>query len=299
MDYADEVIPYAALRVSGMMRTDEKKMLYHAVRTMVPQGTDIIDAGAFMGSSAAIMAAAVAARPDAHSFLKRVHSYDMFVAHSATYTKYTLETVPINGSFLPHYLENTKTYADYINVYPGNFCQFKWIGRPISFFFCDISKAIGIEAHVWRTFLPAFVPGETLFLQQDFVHCEAHYVQIVLGCLADHFEFMAVADSSLLMRYKKEATVHDANLAVQLYLKGSLIDKTDRIDRLIEKLRPLEHDEATATMLLIKASLCARGGDIDAGRSLLAHVKAIYGELPNKSFHARIRRTGDVINTAV
>jgi hypothetical protein len=91
--------------------------------------------------------------------------------------------------------------------------------------------------------------------------------------------------------------VHDANLAVQLYLKGSLTDKTDRIDRVIEKLRPLDHAEATATMLLIKAGLCARSGDIDAGRALLAQVQATYGDLPDKFFQARIRRTSNVIDT--
>lgn len=291
----DRVVPpYAAQRVAGMMRPGESRLLFQVARDHVPAGSHCVDAGAFLGRSAALIAAGLSERPDRDGFLKSVHSYDLFLNNSDFYDKQLLGTVPEGGSFLKPYLSNTRDYADFINVYPGDFCGYRWCGARIGLFFCDISKTFDLETHVWQEFMPHFIPGETLFIQQDFVHVRAPFTHVVLGQLEEMFDFIAIDTPSLLMRFRQAPSAQVLQRALDVWTGSDADARAASIDRVLARIEPIGHEEATASVRLVKCVvLCGDGRTGDAR----AELEAVRRDHPikDKFYLARERYVEDLL----
>ena len=293
-DLAALTLPYAVLAGGRTMLSDsEVKLLFMLARDYMPADMEIVDAGAFVGGSARALAAGLDARLDKSGFIGRVHSYDLFRTKSDYYNKVLLGTVGEDGSFLPHFVQNTRQWAEYINVYAGDFTDFRWIGRPISLLFVDISKTPQLDRYVWTEFVPHLKVGRSMMIQQDFVHIHAPYVHVALGYYIDHFDILGLVGSSLLMRYRRKidhtALEDGANLATQ----GAFEDKMQALDRLSERLSPLQAYEGSATLELVKCRVALDHDEIDLARRTVAAVRRDFADLTHPHFQARVRYIED------
>lgn len=264
-------------------------MLFYLAQKHALPGQEVVDAGAFTGGSARGLAAGLASRPDRHEFLKRVHSFDRFEVTSPLYKRLLLDTAEIGDSFLPHYLHNVRPWADYVNVYPGDFTKIAWLGHPISILFCDICKTPALDRHMWHEFATAMVPGTSIMVQQDFIHIQAPFVHVALGHFHDHFDFLGIFGSSLVLRYREEITAAAAKRSSQTYKEGSLDEQLQAISNLEERIETFGHSEAMGTLGLVKAALMVRAGQTGLAADQLRDVKDKFANVDNPHYLARVR----------
>lgn len=297
-DINNVILPYELQGVSSMLRLQEMQLMYLLARDWVTTGDQIVDAGAFLGSSAAAMAAGLHARDDSNTCLKSLHSYDLFENSSDFYARFLKGTVEHGGSFLPHYLHNTAPYSKYINVYPGDFSSINWIGKPIGLLFVDIAKTEALDAHIWSEFVPHMRPGHSIMVQQDFVHIRAPFVHIALGALIDHFDVLAIAEPSIVLGYRSAIPEEKLLRARRLQCSATVFEQVEMIDVLIERIAPLKHDEATASLYLLKAAMFADGGQYGHVQALLDDIDQEFGDLNSPYYRARYQSVSMMLASA-
>jgi len=181
----------------GMINDRERALYYHIVKHCLSGAGQIVDAGCFLGASSRIFGEGLRAKGAASDI--RVHSYDLFRNTNTAYDKFLQPPPPRNSDLLEYFIQNISSVAERINIYPGNFLDTKCINSPIELCFVDIAKSPALNAHVYASFSESWIPGYTYYLQQDFVHLEAPWVQYVIGFLADHFVFLYVEAPTLCM----------------------------------------------------------------------------------------------------
>lgn len=281
------ILPYNLHGVGGMLRLQEMQLIYLLARDWVTAGDQIVDAGAFLGSSSAAMAAGLDARKDSTTCLKSLHSYDLFQNSNDFYARFLKGTVEHGGSFLAHYLHNTAPYSKYINVYPGDFSSINWIGKPIGLLFVDIAKTKVLDAHVWSEFAPHMQPGRSIMVQQDFVHIRAPFVHIALGALIDHFDVLAIAEPSIVLGYRSAIPEKELLRARRLQCSATVFEQVAMIEVLIERIAPLKHDEATASLYLLKAAMFADASQYGHVQAVLAEIDHEFGHLQSPGYRGR------------
>lgn len=181
----------------GMINDSERQLYYHIVKHCLSDAGQIVDAGCFLGASSRIFGEGLRAKGAASNI--RIHSYDLFRNTNMAYDKFLQPAPPRNSDLLPDFMQNIRPVADRINIYPQNFLDTKWTGSPIELCFIDIAKSPALNAHIYASFSGSWIPGYTYYLQQDFVHLEAPWVQYVIGFLSDHFVFLRVEAPTLCM----------------------------------------------------------------------------------------------------
>lgn len=294
-DIDSVILPYELQGVSRMLRLHEMQLLYLLARDWVTTGDQIIDGGAFLGSSAAAMAAGLDARSDSAAWLKSLHSYDLFENSSDFYARFLNGTVEHGGSFLPHYLHNTAPYSKYINVYPGDFCKINWIGKPIGLLFVDISKTAALDAHIWSEFVPHMRPGHSIMVQQDFVHIRAPFVHVALGALIDHFDVLAISEPSLVLGYRSPIPAEKLLRARRLQCSATVFEQVEMIDVLIDRIAPLNHVKATASMYLLKALMFAEAGHYGHVQAILDDIDRDFGTINDPYYRARYQSVSTIL----
>ncbi len=293
------VLPLRLHSIGHMMRLKELQLVYQIARDYVQPGRHIIDAGTFLGASAAAISAGLADRPDRELFYRKVHSYDSFINANDFYARFLHGSVELGGSFLAHFLDNIRPYHEYVNVYPGDFLKSRWIDQPIGFFFNDISKSRELDAHIWRHYTPHWLPGETIFVQQDFVHIQAPYVHVALGAVIDNFEPLAIVSPSIALRYATALTPKQIESAIHLArVDAGPSYQAPMIDALIARVTPLGNLEAVASLELIKSSIYHRAGQDDMAAKILHYVGEAFPDIESNYFHARVRHVASQIGIA-
>lgn len=288
-------LPYQLHGIGRMVRAEEMRLLYCLARDAVAKGEAIVDAGAFLGGSTAALAAGLDTRKDSAAFLCGIHAYDLFKNSSDFYNRFLYGTVTQGESFLPHYLHNITSYWHYVNTYPGDFLSYNWIGRPIGLIFCDISKSPALDAHMWREFIPHMLPGRSVLVQQDFVHLHAPFVQITLGTLERHFDFLSLTASSLTLGYREEITGEQCEAALALVREGSAVAKVGALDALAERLAPIGDLESLATLGLLKVMIYHEEGMTRASEMEWERIFDASRSSPDNYFQARLRHVGNQI----
>ncbi|MFO1067314.1 MAG: hypothetical protein U1E14_02195 [Geminicoccaceae bacterium] len=286
----DKVFPH----VRHMARPAELRMLYGLARQRYTGMGAIIDAGCFLGGSTLAMARGLDDRPDRGRFRRRIHAYDKFQNSTPAHRRILGDACPPDGSFFDLFAANVDPLATYINVYNGDFRHMRWPAeRPIELCFVDVAKSPGLNKAIYTRFAPAWVPGETLYIQQDTVHLEAPWIQVAMGELLDSFVIEAVEPPSLVLRYVKPLPADSlARVANDDFTAA------ERVERVMRLHGALEHAEGKATMLLLAARLAHAGGDQATADGLLERCVAEYGDLPDPHFQKRIVRVRGLLHPA-
>jgi hypothetical protein len=74
----------------------------------------------------------------------------------------------------------------------------------IEILFVDVAKTPLLNQHVFQQFFPALIPGESYLVQQDFFFDRLPWIKVLMGYLADHFEWLGQVGPSSVYRYVKQ-----------------------------------------------------------------------------------------------
>ncbi|WP_040308803.1 class I SAM-dependent methyltransferase [Asticcacaulis biprosthecium] len=270
--------------VPSMMNNKELGLLYQLARRHVTGLGQVVDAGSLLGSSS--LALGLGLKNGRVAETVRVHAYDRFVNSGPNYEKLLNPPVERTGSFLPQYIRNIAPVIDRVNIYAGDFAAQRWCGKPIELFFADIGKSVALNAHLYSEFAPYWIPGHTLYVQQDFVHLEAPWIQYVLGYLQSHFTVLKVEAPSLLMGVNSLISEEEVARIV-----NDDFTSDEKVNFVLSFARRFTDVETVATLRMIAARLMGEGGDLTGAEALLESIRSDAGKSPDKNIVRRLKRT--------
>ena len=165
----------------GMLRPNEATALLHLARDHYEGRGRIIDAGAYLGSSAWAFGQGLRERGSEIEKSSRspIVSYDLFRDYGQC-----------SGSFLAQFVANVAPVIDLIEIRQGDFVCARWDGDPIEILFNDISKTRELWAHMLVEFVPHCIPDGSVLIQQDYHHPYLYYLHVTMEMLSQYFEVL-------------------------------------------------------------------------------------------------------------
>lgn len=182
----------------GMLGGTEAALLYRLARDYYGGYGDIIDAGAFLGSSSYCLARGLSENRSIAAKANRLHAFDLFEVwkEPGGTDEGMIEAirrdfgVDLAGyeSTVGLYTANLGPLARLVTIHQGDILKAAWSGRPIEILFVDVCKTLPIWKHVVRTFFASLIPGVSLVLHQDWHHPWLPYLHVGQEYMADYFE---------------------------------------------------------------------------------------------------------------
>jgi hypothetical protein len=172
-----------------MLGAEELQFLYYCGQTWFTGAGEIVDAGAFLGSSAAALGAGLRDNERVAVKTRRIHSYDFF-EWADFHQPFFEGRAPLEPGqdTLPLFHQYTREFEPYIAVTKGDICAQRWPGRDVEILFVDFTRHWDDHEFLVRTFYPHLIPGRSMLIHQDYVFTVAHWLHIFMEYYADCFE---------------------------------------------------------------------------------------------------------------
>lgn len=274
--------------VRTMMSRGETGLLHRLARDRYQGLGEIVDAGAFLGGSTVALGLPLLEK--SWPLYNRIHSYDRFTNFDPYFDRFMDPAVERYQSYLPQFLRNITPVRDYVNIYSGEFCQQKWCGKPIEIFFTDIAKSPTLNAHLYAEFSRYWIPGHTVYVQQDFVHLEAPWIQYVIGYLSDYFTIIGVEAPSLVLGVNAMIPSHMIRRIVDDDF--TFAEKQDFLQKLSQRF---DDPQTILALLLIRVRYIAESGNLEGAISELRSLEANTLLMAHKNSRRRVLRTKEII----
>jgi hypothetical protein len=185
-----------------MLQLQELAALYMLAKDYYRGEGEIVDLGPLLGVGTNALARGLAENRAVSNRDKRIHSFDLFLAKGMG----TVIAEPSrSGSVFDRFLRNNHDYLRHISISPGDLMEMSWDRSPVEILFIDLAKTWELNAQVLRQFFKYLIPGRSIVVQQDFVHCFEYWIPITMEHFAEYFEHLYfVPGSSSVYRFVKE-----------------------------------------------------------------------------------------------
>lgn len=219
----------------ALLHPEERKLMaWLADRIYTGEG-EIVDAGAFLGGSAACFAYGLNRNVKVRRKDTRIHSFDLF--RKGNWLPASVETWDArqNGqSTIDLFHDQVSDLEHMISVYPGDITKRSWAGGKIELLMLDCSKTEALNDHCMRIFMPDMIPGRSFLIHQDYaIESAMFWLHSTMYLLRDYFEHVATVKfgGTTLFRCKKRITqeaveraIANQNQAPESILNGALED---------------------------------------------------------------------------
>jgi hypothetical protein len=186
-------------------------MLYHLTRDCFSGEGAIVDCGAFLGKSAALLAEGLLDNPRLDSSLRsrRIHSYDWFRVcddHDVWFIQSVVGAkMQVGDATRQLFDQQTAPWTDLIEVHEGDFLEAAWEGGSIELLFLDICKSAELNARVLEIMFPSLLPTRAIVVQQDYHHAHHPAIHVSLELLAEYVQPLASRiDDSFVFRLTRQ-----------------------------------------------------------------------------------------------
>jgi hypothetical protein len=250
--------------IGSMLSYDERVLLHWAARTAPPGA--IVDLGAFLGGSALALATGGEERG------ATVYSYDKFVLAGDWERAWLPEgtELELGHSTIPVFDANVARVRDQVVARQGDVEAHPWTDGPIGALFIDIAKSWDTGDYVWRTFLPALVPG-SLVIQQDLVHWGHPWCAIIMEYLSESFEYLGwVWYSSAVYRCIEPITTIPTRLRDEL--------SCDELVELVDRAAARIGEPAAASVRMSAVEVYGTFNRFDDARACVQRVRDNYDD---------------------
>ncbi|HEX4837185.1 MAG TPA: hypothetical protein VFV03_01470 [Solirubrobacteraceae bacterium] len=183
-------LPLAVHDVPTMISLQERALLYLLARDRYEGFGGIVDAGCFLGGSTLALAQGLL---DRNSPVRDrvIHTFDLFRLDEGSYQPYAsiLGGLQPGDSLRPTFEALLEHRAAIVNMREGDVRDQEWTAGPVEILFIDLAKDWSINDHVARMFFPSLIPGQSVVLQQDYVHEWTPWLHILMEFLGDAFTY--------------------------------------------------------------------------------------------------------------
>lgn len=188
----------AAKNVPTML-SHEESLLYFWLTSQWATGCGaIVDLGCFVGGSTARFAAG---HQDA-GLTSQIHAYDKFGVSQGLRDEvlYPAGATPFEGdTSLPAVREFLAPWAEHITLHKGNIQDIGWTGDPIEILAMDASKSTKTQDQMARDFYPALRAGQSIVIQQDFLHWRQPWIAAQMALMSEYFVPLAHATNDTII----------------------------------------------------------------------------------------------------
>jgi hypothetical protein len=221
--------------VDALLTTEEMQLFSWVAQHHYTGAGEIVDAGSFIGGSAAAFAHGLARNPRVTDRSGRIHSFDTF-----SFRPFFNKEIPaLDGmrggeSFLGVFHEQVRRFDTSVTVHPGDLTRRTWRGGPIELLMVDCAKTAALNDHVLRQFFPALVPGMSWLLHQDFAsRSRLHWIHASMYLLRDHFEFVGGVEEggTVFFRCQREVTADDVERVIAQQHDADVVALADEAAR--------------------------------------------------------------------
>ncbi|WP_158743415.1 hypothetical protein [Acidisphaera sp. L21] len=175
----------------SMLTLHEMALLYALARHVYKGRGAIVDAGPLLGASTFALCRGLADNTmiTPAQRVGQVYSFDLF--RSQGYEKFLGDiTPPATGSLLPEFLKVNADHITSIVPHQGDFMSWAWPNMPVEIFFLDLAKSWELNTFAIRHYFPVLIPGESILVQQDYIHFNEYWIHITMEHFAEHFEVL-------------------------------------------------------------------------------------------------------------
>ncbi|ARP94348.1 hypothetical protein CAL15_08080 [Bordetella genomosp. 13] len=283
------------------MTSPEEKQLLYMLASQYYQGKGlIVDAGLYLGASTNALAHGIKANPTAWETVKKnrlrpIHAYDLARWDAAVYDKHWSNPVSVSQKMGKSYSDGDdysdllrallKQHEGLIEYFFGDMAALARVpaGKNVEIAFYDCLKEHYVDWAAFKVFGPAYVPGETVVVHQDYFYEALPYIKLRQEYLSDHFEYLGAIATTAVFRLKSP-------LPAELFERDFLEDLS-----VAESIELLERAAARAPFSEFKgySEICVvnymfSAGMPDAARERLARVERDYRIMPHRRLAATI-----------
>jgi hypothetical protein len=260
----------------GMITPEERAYLqWYASSEYAGRGV-IADLGCWMGSSTVNLALGLARNHAVADKSKRIHAFDLFLWED--WMEPTAVGTPHAGrfrpgdSFIEAYREQTAAWEELIETHPGDLSTLGWDpSTRIEFAFNDASKSWALTGAILRDFHPAFLPGVTLVVEQDFAHFYTPWVHLARLRMKPFFAPLIHIRFSASAVFRCTQTVPDDVLHAPF---GPDAFSEDEIEEAFRDSYALVSPEMRANVAAARVMLYVHAGDLERARHELREAEA-------------------------
>jgi hypothetical protein len=235
--------------VPTMLRREECLLYYWLAKNTKGLGATI-DLGTFAGGSTAYLAAGLSASGHPH----HLHGYDRFTAsEEARALHLSPNGIPLTDQhdILPLAQRFLAPWAQNMTLHHGEIADLEWSGAPVELLVIDAAKSTSLADHIAQQFFPHLIAGQSIVVQQDFLHSQQPWLAVQMVRLADYFTPLGLVAKDCVVflntapvtagALKNACTdvMDDEKLFAQLRAAAKLYDfiPKDRFKTLMDKLR--------------------------------------------------------------
>lgn len=185
----------------GMTTLEERAFLAWWARERYCGKGVIVELGPFIGASTVAFCHGLQGNKRLAKGAARVRVYDRFICDQFMADSINAELnssslagayeVPLEdgASSLPAFLRQTAEYQALIDLHPGDLLSYRHDGAAVEFLFVDAMKTPELAEHIVREFFGSLLPGQSLLIQQDFVHYWTSWIHLIQYDLRDFCDF--------------------------------------------------------------------------------------------------------------
>ncbi|QPM90017.1 hypothetical protein [Pseudooceanicola algae] len=183
-------------KLLALLHPEERKLMTWLASTVYTGAGEIVDAGAFLGGSAACFAAGLRINRKVTRKDCRIHSYDLFRKGNWLPSQLKEWDARAEGQSTVDLYHDQLGENDFMTVlYAGDITQRSWSDRKIEILMLDCSKTKPLNDHCMRMFYPSLIPGDSYLVHQDYaINSGLYWLHSTMYLLRDYFEHLATVD---------------------------------------------------------------------------------------------------------
>lgn len=198
--------------IPAQISTGEAHYLYWLMTRGYMGVGEVVELGSWLGRSTSVLAAGLR---DA-GFDRKVISHDAYSWGGEMDNRKSGLNMQLGDDFRPHFLRYTEPLRDWIESRKVSFLELEWpADRPVEILFFDGPKTTQVISSSLTALAPAFIPGCTLLVLQDYQHSLSYELPLAIHNLGDKLTLRHMVQTGGTVSFLINAPIRPADVSFE------------------------------------------------------------------------------------